>query len=133
VSCTAFTVGVGAPDTCPDFTFEWLDSGAIDETVVLVVPFTFDAPLDFRIDPTVSVGLGYSTPTGDTGTLTGSAAIDLAGTLLPATVTDAIGTPLAGVTIAAESGFDYLTAPEPSAALGLLVALTSLRAVRPSR
>ncbi len=127
VFCTAFTVGAVSPDTCPDFTFEWLDAGAIDETVLLIAPFTFGAPLDLRIDSTVSVGLGYSTPTGETGTLTGSAAIDLAGTLRAATVTDGNGTPIAGATVTAESGFDYLNAPEPSAALAAFVALASLR------
>jgi hypothetical protein len=133
VSCTAFTVGVPGPETCPDFSFQWLDSGAIDEIVTLIAPFTFGSPLDFRIDPTLSVGLGYSSPTGQTGLLTGNAALELTGTLLAASVTDAIGTPLAGVTIDAESGFDYLTAPEPGAALATLLALASLAAVRGSR
>ena len=123
VNCSAFTVGVVAPDTCPDPAFDWSDSGAIDETIELVAPFTFGAPFSLQIDPTVSTGLGY-TPSGEAGTLDGSAAIDLAGALLPATVTDAIGTPLAGVTIAAESGFDYLTAPEPGGgALGAIAVL----------
>jgi hypothetical protein len=133
VSCTAFTVGAVVPDTCPDFAFEWTDSAAIDETVTLIAPFTFGAPFDFRIEPTVSVGLGYSTPTGQTGVLAGNVGIDLTGTLLAATVTDTLGTPLAGVTIDAESGFDYLTAPEPGATLAALLALASLAAVRASR
>jgi hypothetical protein len=126
LGCSAFTVGVFAPDTCPDFAYDWSDSGDLDETVELIAPFTFGAPLDLRIDPTVSVGLGY-TPSGAAGLLTGSAAIDLSGTLLAATITDANGTPLPAATIAAESGFDYLKVPEPTAALGAVVALATLR------
>jgi hypothetical protein len=128
LGCTAFTVGAIVPDTCPDFAYDWSDSGELDETVELVAPFTFGAPLDFRIDPTVSVGLGY-TPSGAAGVLNGSAAIDLSGTMLAATVTDANGTPLPAATIAAESGFDYfhpVPEPETSAGAAALVALAVL-------
>jgi hypothetical protein len=95
-----------------------------------VFGFTFGQPVEFQVGPELSDTLA-DPGSGDaeaTASLTGAADVTLVGTLLPARITDAGGTALAGATLQASSGFDYLTAPEPSGAwCAAAIALALLR------
>lgn len=132
IRCAAATVGSGLSTPCDDPSFLWIDSGEIDNTVELVFGFTFGQPVLFQFGPQLLATTGYAA-NGDTGSLTGSTDVHLAGTLLPAYITDPGGSPLAGATLRADSGFDYLTAPEPGGAwAAAAIALALLRRTRQS-
>jgi hypothetical protein len=126
--CFAFPIGGGAATPCdpPDPIF-YFENGAIDATVELVVPFTFGQSITFQIAPGASATVGYAA-NGDESSMTGAATIDVAGELLPAYLTDEFDTPIPTATVTSDSGFDYLTAPEPSH--GAACALVSLLALR---
>ena len=128
IVCAAATVGSGAATPCDDPQIFWETSGDIDTTVELVFGFTFGQPVEFQFGPQLlaSVGDPGSGDVDATGVLTGDADVTLAGTLLSARITDVGGSLLPGATFEANSGFDYLTAPEPSgsgAAAGIALAL----------
>jgi hypothetical protein len=133
ILCAAGTAGSGVPTPCADPTIDWTESGDVDTTVELVFGFSFEQPVVFQFSPQLSASVGdpgTGVP-GGPGILSGDADVTLAGTLLPAYITDAGGTVLAGATLQANSGFDYLTAPEPFGAwTAAAIALLLLRRAR---
>lgn len=128
VLCFAFPIAGGGPTPCAKpASLQFDTDGPIDATVEVVVPFVFGQSVTFQFAPVVNAAMGYAA-NGDESFMTGSATIDVAGHLLDAYVTDEFDTPIATATVTSDSGFDYLTAPEPrTPAIAALLALVLLR------
>jgi hypothetical protein len=102
-----------------------------DQTVLVQLPFTFGEQFDLSGTFGVDASFFLNAATG--GILAGSTTADFSHTLTlgPATVTDASGNPILGVTIA--SDIDYLAGtivPEPSAAALLTATLMGAVGIR---
>lgn len=135
ILCGAMTVGSGVATNCDGPSSLWEASGDIDTTVELVFGFSFGQPVKFSFasELLATVGDKGNGVAEATGSLTADADVTLAGTLLPAYITDPAGSPLVGATLQSDSGFDYLTAPEPRGAwAAAAIALALLRRARQS-
>ena len=118
-----FVTDAAGYGNCPDLELRWTASETLDTTFDVTFAFTFGAPIELVLEARVGSSVGYAA-NGSPGYLDGFANVALGGALQPLTVTDGGGTPLAGVTLVSESGYDYL--PEPGAALAAGAALTAL-------
>jgi hypothetical protein len=131
------TCAVGQPFSgifidCPDPEIVWEASAGVDQVIELVWSFEFGAQRNFDLRPSLSTEAGSAAGFSG-GVVTGSAEAALSAVFLPAYVT---GT-TAEITVTSDSGFDYLTAPEPGAgplagvAMAVLGLLASRRAAGP--
>jgi hypothetical protein len=132
--CFAQPVGSTIPDTCPDPTFTWTTSVAVDEIVSIDMPIVFGSPVQYQLAISLrsDTATGHYTDSGGLVSFSGHAVggFGSTGTLVGAEILDSFGQPVAGGTIESESGFQYGVVPEPARAALLAFGSLVLAAAR---
>ena len=82
-----------------------------------------------QIGPGLSAGVGADLSLSG-GSVTGTAEATISGDFEPVYVTDFSSHVIPGIAVTSDSGFDYLTAPGPEAALADLAAIAGVMLLR---
>lgn len=134
ISCQSYEPGAFVTlGPCTGAALSFTNDAVIDQAVNVDIPILLGSPVTFTVTVVAGAASGYAY--GDLVPFTGQAEISVA--TLPfegAIVLDASRQPIPGATVsAAESGFDYMAAPEASAPFGTLAAFAALMALRSRR